>query len=50
MLGTVIGALLVSLIGNTMNLSNISAFVQLGVKGLLLLAVVSLQRRKEIGL
>lgn len=50
LLGTVIGALLVSLIGNTMNLSNISAFVQLGVKGLLLLAVVSLQRRKEIGL
>lgn len=50
LLGTVVGALLVSLIGNAMNLSNISAFIQIGVKGLLLLAVVSLQRRKEIGL
>lgn len=50
LLGTVVGALLVSLIGNAMNLSNISAFIQLGVKGALLLAVVSLQRRKEIGL
>lgn len=50
LLGTVIGAMLVSLIGNAMNLSNISAFIQIGVKGLLLLAVVSLQRRKEIGL
>lgn len=48
--GTVIGALLVSLIGNAMNLSNVSAFIQVAVKGLLLIVVVSVQRRKEIGL
>jgi ribose transport system permease protein len=48
--GTIIGALLVSLIGNAMNLSNVSAFIQVAVKGLLLVVVVSVQRRKEIGL
>ncbi|KVQ18873.1 ABC transporter permease [Burkholderia cepacia] len=48
--GTVIGTALVTVIGNAMNLLNVSAFLQIVVKGLLLLAVVVPQRRKEIGL
>jgi ribose transport system permease protein len=50
MIGATIGALLIGLIGNSMNLLNISAFLQTVVKGVLLLAVVCLQPRKNIGL
>lgn len=48
--GTVIGTVLVGIIGNGMNLTDVSAFLQTVIKGLLLLAVVCVQRRKEIGL
>ena len=48
--GTIIGAVLLGVIGNGMNLTNVSAFLQTVVKGLLLLAVVCVQRRREIGL
>jgi ribose transport system permease protein len=48
--GAIIGSLLVGMISNTMNLINVSAFVQSVIKGLLLLAVVTVQRRKQIGL
>jgi ribose transport system permease protein len=48
--GTIIGTALVGVIGNGMNLTDVSAFLQTVVKGLLLLAVVCVQRRKEIGL
>ena len=48
--GTVIGAVLLALLANGMNLENVSAFVQTIVKGLILLLVVALQPRKNIGL
>jgi ribose transport system permease protein len=48
--GTVIGAVLVGVIGNAMNLTDVSAFLQTVILGLLLLAVVCVQRRQEIGL
>ncbi|MCK1312377.1 MULTISPECIES: ABC transporter permease [unclassified Bradyrhizobium] len=48
--GTVIGCTLLALIANGMNLLNVSAFVQTVVKGLILLVVISLQPRKNIGL
>lgn len=48
--GTIIGAVMMSLLSNGMNLSNVSAFVQTAIKGAILLAVVSLQRRNRIGL
>jgi ribose transport system permease protein len=48
--GTIVGTVLMGVIGNGMNLTNVSAFLQTVVKGLLLLAVVCVQRRKEIGL
>jgi ribose transport system permease protein len=48
--GTIIGCALLALIANGMNLLNVSAFVQTAVKGLILLAVISLQPRKNIGL
>jgi ribose transport system permease protein len=48
--GTVIGCALLAVIANGMNLLNVSAFIQTIVKGLILLAVISLQPRKTIGL
>jgi ribose transport system permease protein len=48
--GTIIGCGLLVLIANGMNLLNVSAFVQTIVKGLILVAVISLQPRKNIGL
>lgn len=48
--GTIIGTVIVGVIGNGMNLTDVSAFLQTVIKGALLLAVVCVQRRKEIGL
>jgi ribose transport system permease protein len=48
--GTIIGTVLVGVMANGMNLTNVSAFLQTVLKGVLLLAVVCVQRRKEIGL
>lgn len=48
--GTVVGTALLALLANGMNLLNVSAFVQTAVKGLILLAVISIQPRKNIGL
>lgn len=48
--GTVIGSFLLSLLANGMNLTNVSAFVQTVVKGVILLIVVALQPRRNIGL
>jgi ribose transport system permease protein len=48
--GTIIGCGLLALIANGMNLLNVSAFVQTIVKGLILIVVISLQPRKNIGL
>ncbi|WP_232823068.1 ABC transporter permease [Oceanibium sediminis] len=48
--GTAIGAFLLALLSNGMNLANVSPFIQTVVKGGLLLAVVSFQRRRKMGL
>lgn len=48
--GTVLGALIMALLANGMNLTNISPFVQTAIKGGLLLAIVGLQSRKKMGL
>ncbi|RCX08750.1 ABC transporter permease [Marinomonas foliarum] len=48
--GTVIGALVLALMSNGMNLVNLSPFVQTVVKGGILLIVVGLQSRKKMGL
>jgi len=48
--GTVIGAVVMSLLANGMNLSNVSPFIQTAIKGTILLFVVGLQSRKKIGL
>jgi len=48
--GTIIGAAIMALLSNGMNLANLSAFVQTVVKGSVLLAVVALQSRKKMGL
>ncbi|MHA6685226.1 ABC transporter permease [Mesorhizobium sp. A556] len=48
--GTVIGALIMALLANGMNLTNVSPFVQTAIKGGILLLVVSLQSRKKMGL
>ncbi|WP_318012874.1 ABC transporter permease [Mesorhizobium sp. CA13] len=48
--GTVIGALVIALLANGMNLANVSPFVQTAIKGGILLAVVGLQSRKKMGL
>jgi ribose transport system permease protein len=48
--GTVLGALVMALLANGMNLTNISPFVQTTVKGAILLIVVALQSRKKMGL
>ncbi|MCW1920524.1 ABC transporter permease [Rhodobacter sp. KR11] len=48
--GTVIGAFVLALLANGMNLANVSPFVQTAVKGVILMAVVGLQSRKKMGL
>jgi ribose transport system permease protein len=48
--GTVIGALVMALLANGMNLTNMSPFIQTTIKGLILLLVVGLQSRKRMGL
>ncbi|MDQ0470942.1 ABC transporter permease [Labrys wisconsinensis] len=50
LVGTMLGAVIVGVIGNGMNLMNVSAFLQTVIKGALLLAVVCIQRRRTIGL
>lgn len=48
--GTLLGAVLMVLLANGMNLANLSAFMQGAIKGAILLLVVSLQSRKKMGL
>ena len=48
--GTVLGAIIMELLANGMNMANISPFVQTAIKGGLLLAIVGLQSRKKMGL
>lgn len=48
--GTILGAVLMALLANGMNLANLSAFLQGAIKGLILLIVVALQSRKKMGL
>ncbi len=48
--GTIIGAIVMTLLANGMNLGNVSAFVQTIIKGSILLVIVALQSRKKIGL
>lgn len=48
--GTVLGALVMALLANGMNLANVSPFIQTTVKGAILLVVVALQSRKKMGL
>ncbi|VDS02940.1 Ribose transport system permease protein RbsC [Devosia equisanguinis] len=48
--GTVIGALVLALLANGMNLLNISPFIQTAIKGAILLLVVGTQTRKRTGL
>jgi ribose transport system permease protein len=49
-LSALTGSAVLSLLANGMNLENLSAFIQTAVKGLILLAVVAMQPRKNIGL
>jgi ribose transport system permease protein len=48
--GTILGAVLMALLANGMNLANLSAFLQGAIKGAILLIVVALQSRKKMGL
>lgn len=48
--GTIIGALVLALLSNGMNLLNVSPFIQTAIKGGILLLVVGLQSRKKMGL
>ena len=48
--GTILGAILMALLANGMNLVNLSAFLQGVIKGAILLLVVALQSRKKMGL
>ena len=48
--GTIIGAFVLALLSNGMNLTNVSPFVQTVIKGGILLFVVGLQSRKKMGL
>jgi ribose transport system permease protein len=48
--GTLIGAVVMALLANGMNLTNVSPFVQTAIKGGILLLVVALQSRKKMGL
>jgi ribose transport system permease protein len=46
----VLGAVVLALLADGMNLANVSPFVQTAIKGGLLLAIVGLQSRKKMGL
>jgi ribose transport system permease protein len=46
----VIGALVLALLSNGMNLANVSPFIQTAIKGIILMLVVAFQSRKKIGL
>ena len=48
--GTIIGAVVLALLSNGMNLLTVSPFVQTAIKGGILLIVVGLQSRKRMGL
>lgn len=48
--GSLIGASFIALLSNGMNLEHVSASIQTALKGLILLAVIALQPRKNIGL
>jgi len=48
--GTVLGAVVMALLANGMNLANISPFIQTTIKGVILLLVVGIQSRKKMGL
>jgi ribose transport system permease protein len=48
--GTIVGAVVLAVLSNGMNLTNISPFIQTAIKGGILLSVVALQSRKKIGL
>ena len=48
--GTVIGAMVMALLANGMNLANISPFIQTAIKGAILVFVVAFQSRKRMGL
>lgn len=48
--GTILGAVLMALLANGMNLANLSVFLQGAIKGIILLVVVALQSRKKMGL
>lgn len=48
--GTIVGALVLALLSNGMNLLNISPFLQTAIKGAILLLVVGTQTRKKMGL
>jgi len=48
--GTVLGAIIMVLLANGMNMASISPFLQTAIKGGLLLAIVGLQSRKKMGL
>jgi ribose transport system permease protein len=50
LVGPIIGSVLIGVIGNGMDLMNVSAFLQTVLDGALLLTVVSFQRRHQIGL
>jgi ribose transport system permease protein len=48
--GTIIGAVVLALLSNGMNLVNVSPFIQTAIKGGILLLVVGFQTRKKMGL
>jgi ribose transport system permease protein len=48
--GTILGAAIMALLANGMNLANVSPFIQTAIKGALLLVIVGLQSRKKMGL
>ncbi|MCX7669886.1 MAG: ABC transporter permease [Anaerolineae bacterium] len=48
--GTLLGAVVMALLANGMNLANVSPFFQTAIKGGLLLLVVAFQSRKKMGL
>ena len=48
--GTIIGAMIMALLANGMNLAHVSPFIQTAIKGVILLVVVGLQSRKKMGL
>jgi ribose transport system permease protein len=48
--GAAAGSVLLALLANGMNLENLSAYIQTGIRGVILLSVIALQPRKNIGL